>query len=342
MIRQIARLMSNADGRRLLWMHGLRAAARPVDQALASILRRRLGSVETNEYRPPILIVGPPRSGTTLIYQYLVAALELSYIHNRWSIWPQSAPYRRAIVGQVPQVSFESFYGNGVGPAGVNEGGSIFDLWMPRQDTDALEQIDDETARSMRRYIQVSSRCTGLPLLLKNGRNAVRLPALWKAWPGFTLVRVRRQLSHVARSILRGRSELAGSLDDNWTVLPAEWPALANLSPIKQVAAQAFFLERAVDRAVEALPSNRIIEIDYSEFCAAPAALAQRVAIAAGVHFRVDIWPQVESKTFRYSERHVIEDEVGREIASMIRDLESADDPMDVVVLHAQGGEGAP
>ena len=73
------------SGKRAAWSalfrEGLGITAKPFDALLQSRDAKRMAESQQNAF-PLILIVGPPRSGTTLMYQVLAYCLDVTYPSN--------------------------------------------------------------------------------------------------------------------------------------------------------------------------------------------------------------------------------------------------------------------
>ena len=71
-----------------LMREGLKVATAPIDFAMSMIPRRNSTSAVTPD-QPIVLIVGPPRSGTTLTYQILARYCDVTYPDNVNSLFPR-------------------------------------------------------------------------------------------------------------------------------------------------------------------------------------------------------------------------------------------------------------
>ena len=83
--------------------------------ALGRLLERALSHQGARPVWPPIFIVGPARSGTTLIYQGLTQAFRVSYFSNLAACFPMCPGVVGSTVARVggcePPPSFKSRYG---------------------------------------------------------------------------------------------------------------------------------------------------------------------------------------------------------------------------------------
>ncbi len=79
--------------------------------------------------QPQLFIIGLPRSGTTLVYQYIVHRLRVSYFSNAVGRYPRSpcvaTLWERATKGDY-RSDFASNYGATTGPAAPHEAGNVW------------------------------------------------------------------------------------------------------------------------------------------------------------------------------------------------------------------------
>src|SRR5690554_5979490 len=94
-----------------------------------------------NKY-PPIFIVGPPRSGTTLVYQSLISALDLSFITNIMALFPRYMVSLAKLGTSYRNNGFASSnYGYIPGMLAPNEAGPIMAKWFSSGDDCPEERV---------------------------------------------------------------------------------------------------------------------------------------------------------------------------------------------------------
>jgi hypothetical protein len=262
-------LLRNKLGRKTAFYYLLRQLAIPADWFLGQALLKLARTARCEEGIEPIFIIGLPRSGTTLLYQYLSCVCDVTYTSTLWSILPRSAPSLDFILNQIPPLEFDSFFGNGGCLRSVSEGKNIMNRIVRNKDGVEKQRATDYARRVVER--------TGRPWLIKDVRNCVRLSLLFELFPKAKYIWLRRRLSAVAQSISLGRQTLRGSCKSNWTMLPENWQSAAELPYPEQIAHQVFLLERQVERSLRSLDQRNVIEVDYHGFCSAP------FRVAAGI-----------------------------------------------------------
>jgi hypothetical protein len=232
---------------------------------------------------PPCFLVGPPRSGTTLLYQLLVRRFRVAYLSNlahRLYETPVSAtrigwPLVRNWRGE-----FESRYGHVAGWAAPNEGGWIWERWLP-----GSESLDASFAAGlpldeMRGTVSALSQIMGGPFVNKNVIHSVRIPLLAAIFPGCGFVQVCRGPLANARSIVRAEQAGGGFERDRWwSVKPRAWQQFAGADPSTRAAAQVHFVHCDIEDAAAALGPRRLLRIDYERVCREPRAVVDETGV---------------------------------------------------------------
>jgi len=303
-IKHLFRLLSEHTSRRTLEYYAAQKILTPADFLLGSALAALKGTAHLGTFYPPIFIIGAPRSGSTLLYQYLSIVLEVSYVSSIWSVLPGSGQY--LFPGKtLPPTDFNSFYGNSASIYGTHEGGQIFTQWFPDKEHHFTATLPESVEQKMRAYFETVSSIGKLPWLIKNGRNTLRIPVLRDVFPEAVYIRLNRNPIMVAQSIIEGRYRLTGSPDRNWTVMPKEWKNIKALPFPRQVARQVYYIESQVDEDLSKVPSERISNCDYDAFCAAPFDYALEICKRwRFVHLRPDLPLTIQNKTFTVSNEY--------------------------------------
>lgn len=266
----------NRVARSALWRAAGELAARPADRLLGLLEARRLKRAGA-QLPPMLLIVGLPRSGTTLVYQTLANCLRLSYFNNLSALFPRSvitvsAWWRRSF--DPPQRgagASSSYYGHTAGLSGVNEGLHVWNRWLGEDRTAAPRQFDPATGADMRRFFAAWSQAfPDRPLLNKSNRNAFCVEALAAALPTALFVVVRRDPIFVAQSLLKAREAVQGDVSIGWGA-GAERPGRkAGDDALADVADQVLYCDGELSSQVARLTPERVIEVRYEDFCSDP------------------------------------------------------------------------
>ena len=165
---------------------------------------------EFREETPIVVIVGPPRSGTTLTYQALTTGLDCQYVPNIVGHCPMLVRTFVAIqrwMGKSNNSNFESSYGKTAGTFGPSEAGELWCRWFPRDCGDVI-QPDDLTRNDKQEIVDIMASVSGPDrklVVLKNTYMTLRLPVLMSMFPRLVVVEVKRDLLDNAQSILQAR-----------------------------------------------------------------------------------------------------------------------------------------
>jgi len=245
-------------------------------------LERGLLTLPFQTNLPQLFILGLPRSGTTLVYQYVVHCLNVAYFTNgveraRWYPCVMTA-YQRRRYGQY-QSDFKSRYGQVDGPVAPHEAGGV---WGRFFDNEAYVRYADMTPEQVR-LLQRTVFCVQgtLPFVNKNVKHLLRIDALQKAFPNAHFLIVERNLPDVAVSVLRARHKNRGNPAEWWSARPTNYESLKNLTPAEQVAGQLFALRERMEQDFAGL-SERVLRIQYEDFCRQPETLIEQLQEAIG------------------------------------------------------------
>ena len=135
---------------------GLAIGVTPIDLLLQSRERRHLSEVSLDKpTHPQLLIVGPPRSGSTLLYQTLARYADVSYLSNLSDLFPRSPiaatsllQRRRKLGGK----NFSNYYGQTAGLRAPNDGFAVWNRWAG---TRSLSHARRAVTRHRRQHAQI-------------------------------------------------------------------------------------------------------------------------------------------------------------------------------------------
>lgn len=237
---------------------------------------------------PVILIVGSPRSGTTLLLQWLASLGEFSYPSNLMSRF-YAAPYVGARIQQLltderyrfrdefaelatAQVDFRSSLGKTHGILGPNEFWYFWRRFFRFGDLDYL----DETALAQADAVAFAAELAaiesafGKPFAMKAMIVNSNLRYIARILERAIFVYVRRHPFYNIQSLLEARSRFFGGIEHWYSFRPREYPLLRDATPYQQVSGQIYHLNQAIESALAALPRERSVSVNYEEFCARP------------------------------------------------------------------------
>lgn len=257
-----------------------RHPAPDLDDALWSInslLANDFASFEDDgaEGHPLILVVGPPRSGTTLAIQTIAAATGFGYLTNVAALlWARPAlgvQLSRMIQGEVIPLARQSHYGRTHGATEPHEAGR---LWTSALGCNSMVEaesrhITDSDLRRLRARLRELTREFARPTLLKGFHATFVLPQLKRLLPELRVLRLHRPTEDVVRSIVRMREESEDP--QKWLsiqpILPDE---LLQADVVVQAAAQAVAIEKRLDAVLRDMDAEHVMNLDLDELTSSP------------------------------------------------------------------------
>ncbi len=232
--------------------------------------------------RPPLFVGGPPRSGTTLVFQSLVRAFDVSYPTNWISMFPRS-PIRAAGLRRRPfrneAVALESYYGRTRRGHGTSDALHLWDRWLEPDRRRPTTHIPPERALAMRRFFGAWDAAFDRPLVMKNNSLNTSAARVGAELPESVFLILERDPFFLAQALLLARSAIEGDPQRVYGVDDADRPRGAE--PVDDVAFQVAYHRRMAAAQLAALPGGRARIVGYEAFCEAPmdalAALGERM-----------------------------------------------------------------
>ena len=261
------------SGKRAAWSalfrEGLGIAAKPFDVLLQSRDTKRMAESQQNAF-PLILIVGPPRSGTTLIYQVLAYCLDVTYPSNFSALFPRS-PITTNGVANKRRPDFQSFYGQTSRMSGPNDAFHIWNRWLGDDRYVTRTDLTDEQSEQMRQFFAAWTTKFGKPFLNKNNRNVGCVDYLAKQLPNTYVVAVLRDPACVARSLIHAREVVQGDRKVGWGLqCQEEHSHDESLGYVQDVCDQVTKNEADFTTRLQAIEPDRVIKFQYEAFCEDP------------------------------------------------------------------------
>lgn len=251
-----------------------------VDGSAGAIESRVVRSLHLENAFPPLFIVGPPRSGTTLVYQHLVNRFRFAFFPNVAKRYPRACITVAALArlrGR-PAATYTSQFGIMQGMAAPSDGWDVFHRWFPRDDYRV--PVDQANLHELRTIIRLLEMLFGAPFLNKNNGNSIRIPSLHRVLPDALFIHVERDLGANVDSLLRARQEHEIAADRWWGTAPPQFWASRFDSELERVVAQTVGLQKCIREALAGLPPDQSYSVQYEEFCRAPGIIERWVHTA--------------------------------------------------------------
>ena len=237
---------------------------------------------------PLIFIVGPHRSGSTLLMQWLADMGKFAYPTNLLSrffgspilgskiqllLTDERYNYRNEILDFSTKLDFVSDNGKTTGALAPNEFWYFWRRFLPFDELDYLPtpeleaQVDTRTLIAELAGIVATHR---KPLVMKGLILNYNIDFLERLFTNSLFIYSRREpLANIA-SAVNARLRQYGNVDQWYSFKIPEYPQLSQLEPYAQVAGQIYHINRAVEAGLEQLPAHRRMTVDYEDFCRNP------------------------------------------------------------------------
>ncbi|MBE0458635.1 sulfotransferase family protein [Pseudoalteromonas prydzensis] len=236
------------------------------------LLTRKYNNEEPKS--PLIMIVGAPRTGSTITYQMMSHAFDTFYMSNYLELFFSSSylmsfRYDKKI-GQGHQ-SFTSDFGQTKGLSSPNEAENFWCQWFPHdRHYVARDELSARKKKSMKLAVTALINKYNKPFLCKNLSNGQRLAALYKVFPDMIVVHCVRNPLDTAISILDGKEKFKGDRKQWFGVKPENFQELSEKPVMQQIAEQIYFVEERVYQDAMKYGQKRYIQLDYDELLENP------------------------------------------------------------------------
>ena len=224
---------------------------------------------------PPIFIVGPPRSGTTLLYQAMSNALAVCYVNNLTNF--ASAFPALVTLAAKPLVrfsspgSYASRFGLTGGWNGPNTATRLWKRWFADGRPHIAEVLPNKRhGRRMIGAVSLIERIHRMPFVNKWTSNSARVPELGRSFPRAVFVRVRRDYLDVADSMLDARRRLRADPHAPLTPWPRGFEQPRTQHYTRCICEHLRKIEAAIDHGKRVVGEERFFEVEYERFCESP------------------------------------------------------------------------
>ncbi len=221
---------------------------------------------------PPVFIVGPPRSGTTLLYESLVTRYCFAYFSNladQFHLAPVAATAFGIFLVRGWRGEFESRYGHIAGWGAPSEAGRIWDRWLPSPRRNRTDSAKAE--KQLQTTIFALSGLFDAPFINKNVMLSMHIGLLSRVFENPVFIRVTRDPVENVRSILRAQEDGIGPFVDGWwSVRPTLAERFQNADRLTKACAQVIGIEADIVGDCKRHAFGRLFTVDYQEMCERP------------------------------------------------------------------------
>jgi hypothetical protein len=293
---------------------GSRSRRRGIRKEVVRALNRVVSPLETLGGRAdaplahrPIFVVGPPRSGTTLLVQVIDVAFDVRFFTNLlnacWGAPSVVARLCRPFTREA-RVEFSSDLGSTSSWLGFSEAPNYWLRFFPeRPHCLSAGDVSPEALARLRIAVGRLVRGLGRPTVFKTIVNTGRLEPLATALPEALFLVSRRTPLEIGHSILEARRRRYGSFEPWLSIEPPGIEQLKEQPLHEQVIEQALRTYAWIDREAERIGRQRFLDVDYEELCADPHASMERIGAFAGLPRRDrSSWARIPARFERRSQ----------------------------------------
>ena len=253
---------------------------------------------------PLVAIVGPPRVGSTLMYQCLTSCYETFYFDNI-----QHALLRYPYLGFLcsnllprrtgEKEGFRSDHGFSSGFRSVSEANFFWPRWLDMSMEQKEPQPYPKRVRHIFRVLNRIQQRTGVPMVTSYNAHTFYLEQLQQLFEKVVFVVMSRDLVDNAVSLLRARRKLSRQEGEWWSIKPRRCSELASQgeSPHEQIRCQILESYRVIARSRKNLDADLFVDVSYEELCSDPAttlAYVERACSRCGIELRPRHRPPLE------------------------------------------------
>ena len=221
-----------------------------------------------------VFIIGPPRSGTTLLYQLMLYHYHFAYFSN-FTVKFYRTPIIASWLGKIlhknqnSSYGFTSNYGQTKNRWGPHEAGEFWYQWFPRGEHIyvAPGKTPKLHLKELRQGIIGMNNITGMPVIFKNTYNSMRIAPIMEAIPEACFLVCRRNPLDIAQSILNARIKAQKDKNQWWALPPKEIDQIKAHPYWEQVIEQVYYTYQQIETDKNQFQANRFYDISYESLC---------------------------------------------------------------------------
>ena len=214
---------------------------------------------------PPVFIIGPPRSGTTVLYQLLCKHFNFAYINNFIADW-YNAPVLATkafniFIKDRNQIELNSTFGKSSKYYGPNEFSEFWYRWFSKEHT--LINDSENLVKEIAGITEIFQK----HLVLKNVVNSMRINQLNNLFKNPIFILLKRDYLDNAQSILNARKSLYNDKNYPWSVITPTMKQNPGLPYYIQIVKQIHDIHSIINSSIVAIGDDKLISVDYKDLC---------------------------------------------------------------------------
>jgi hypothetical protein len=252
----------------------------PLDLLMQVSERRRYRDATRPEL-PLIFVVGPPRSGTTLVAQVLIRHLPVCYINNLTAVFPRSPITSNVLFGRwmgSKKVGYTSYYGKSRHFSGPNDALYIWDRWLGKDRSLIPTTLVEAEKKDMVAFFAAFQEVFRRPLVNKVNRLVTCAHLVAEILENSYFLCLTRDPLWLGQSLLRARLEIHGDPTLAYGISKPDLPRPEKDEGIHDVCEQVRFYEKTIEEQQRIIGRERFWIVPYESFCRSPEALVGEVS----------------------------------------------------------------
>lgn len=237
----------------------------PSCPAFEYLEKRLLDKSDHNLPFSPTFIIGPPRSGSTLLYQLLASNFNFSYFSNITAFFYKSPAWATkkfwSEKKRYDPDDYKSEYGLIEGIRSPSEAGQLYRYWFESG------KMDDKERKRISKTIGYISYFTSRPFIWKNLDLSKKIDEINQIFSNPVFLFMKRDPLYTAQSLLISRRKRYGDYKRWFGIKPPGYEKITEHPPHEQVVLQVKSLEDHIEKSIKKNEIKGIHLVNYEELC---------------------------------------------------------------------------
>lgn len=268
-----------------------------INANLSGLEQEAVNAANPSDLPPLVFFCYAPRTGSTMITQYLARTGDFNYISNFIArFW--EAPYTALQLEQKLglrdmkfEAGVESSYGATASITDPHEFGFFWNklLTNPNHHRINANEVDPELKDFFIRQVNAMRSTSDKPFFFKNGIAGYNAD-IWADWfPEAKFIMISREPLYVAQSLYVARQELYEDTTTWWSLRPENWQEIVSSTSDEfgEIALQLDTITTGIKQRLAPL-GDRVLHVAYEDFCQAPASTFEKIYRHTGIAPSVD------------------------------------------------------
>lgn len=220
----------------------------------------------------PVFIIGPPRSGSTFLYQLITNLYDVKYFDNLVDIFHKfplvGLWLSDRIFNDKPHNCYKSKHGSTLlfGLHAPSECGNYWYRFLPKKKYYADENgLNQKSKNQIKKEISVILNRYKKPFVIKNLSNSLRLKLIYDLFPEAKIIVIDRSDEDILRSIMKVREKNGTSSDELWSVAPPELFDRKYDSVREMVNEQIKVIRQYIENDIKLFNKDNVLRLRYED-----------------------------------------------------------------------------